>query len=485
MGFVADLDVISVFMKTRRLFNRLHRLLLPLESDLGSEFVEEMNRGALRGLRVACWMAVLSGVAFGLIDLLFLFPQSHQLLRIGPFGVLALGLGGALVSYSSWGRERPRGLSVVIAMGIGSCLIANLLAAGSHALGFFSGLNTILLLMAALGTLKPLWVLVTSIYFLAAHAWAGLRFDPTVGWPPAASFVLHNTSLLVTGILSMLLAAVLHRSRRTEFTLRKQLAEAFTNLQQTQARLLVSEKAAAQGQVVAALSHELNSPLAVVVGNLSTQQALSLRVRASVAEPSHLPAELSKLLAISQELNTGSLAAAKRMTGLLERLRQFTHLDEASTQTANLNRELLHALDMVQAEVGIAANVETHLNPLPDVLCQPQRIGMVFCSLLRNAFQSLNHDGCIRISTKHADGQVEIRIEDNGRGINPTELKGVFDPRFVFQGGTVRTSWGLLTSQQIIVQHGGQIELESKPGLGTTARVLLPIRGVQAQVAIN
>ncbi|MBM3803548.1 MAG: HAMP domain-containing histidine kinase [Acidimicrobiia bacterium] len=317
-------------------------------------------------------------------------------------------------------------------------------------------------------------------HFLIAYSWIGLRFDPTAGWPPATSFVLHNTSLLVTGVLSMLLAAVLHRSRRTEFVLRKQLTEAFTNLQQTQARLLVSEKAAAQGQVAAALSHELNNPLAVVVGNLSTQEALSLKLRAAVAEPSSALAEISKLLAISLELNTGSLTAAKRMAGLLDRLRQFTHLEEASTQKANLNRELLHALDMVQAEIGTAANVETHLNPLPDVLCQPQRIGMAFCSLLRNAFQSLNQDGCIRISTKHSDGQVEIRIEDNGRGMNPTEIKGVFDPKFVSRGGTVRTSWGLLTSQQIIVQHGGQIELDSTPGLGTTARVPLPVQGVQA-----
>ncbi|MGH9904423.1 MAG: ATP-binding protein, partial [Pyrinomonadaceae bacterium] len=197
--------------------------------------------------------------------------------------------------------------------------------------------------------------------------------------------------------------------------------------------------------------------------------------------------EIEKLLSVHQELNRSSLTAAQRMNRLLERLRHFSHLDRSATQSIDLNAELLKSLEMVKSETQAVVQVETHLNPLPELLCQPQKLGIAFANLLRNAFQAVGEDGIIRVSTDHSDENisnhhVEVLIEDNGRGIDPAELKTIFDPKFVPQSGKVKTSWGLAISQQILLQHGGQLLLKSTLGQGTIAKIILPVR---EQVELN
>jgi two-component system NtrC family sensor kinase len=433
-----------------------------------------VRRGALRGLRIACWMALVAGLAFTAVYSLFLAERFPQLLP-SLLGIIVLGIAGILICYTRMGQSYPRPLSVALALLTGILLISNQLTVGSHNHGHFGGLTTILMVMAALGTLQPFWILFSGVTFFVLYAVVGLWLDPTVGWPPAATFALPCASLAVSAIISVWLGGVLHRSRCTEFLLRRQLSEAFTDLRQAQAQLLASEKALTQSQVVAALSHELNNPLGVVVSNLSTQQKLWQRLRESWKKAAEPVVEIERLLSVHQELNQSSMTAAQRMAGLLDRLREFSHLDRAETQSVDLNAELLKVLEMVKFETRASVQVETRLSPLPELLCQPQKLGIAFASLLRNAFQAVGENGLIRLSTHHSNRHVEILIEDNGGGIDPAELKRIFDPKFVPQSGKVRASWGLATSQQVFLQHGGRLELESALGKGTTAKVRLPL----------
>ncbi|MCI0422784.1 MAG: hypothetical protein L0312_26785, partial [Acidobacteria bacterium] len=339
---------------------QIRDLLFPQDRELGASFQEEIRRGALRGLRIACWMALLAGLLFTAVYGVFL-PKHFGRLFPSLAAIIVLGLGGVLASYTRFGQGNPRAVSVALAASIGTCLIASQLVLGSHIYGHFGGLVTILMVMAALGTLQPLWVLYSSVYFLALFLSVGLWLDPTVGWPPAGTFVLPCASLLVSGMIAVWLSAALHRSRTTEFRLRTQLSQAFSDLQQAQAQLLASEKAVTQSQVVAALSHELNNPLAVVAGNLSTQQRLSLKLQERLSAESLDRPEVARLLSLNDELNRGSTAASQRMMSLLDRLREFSHLDKSETQPADLNKELLKALEMVKSEMRASVNVETHL----------------------------------------------------------------------------------------------------------------------------
>jgi signal transduction histidine kinase len=473
-------------MRWKDIVTHARNFLSSPDEELGPDFLEEVRRGALRGWRLASGMALAAGLTFVAVHLLLLAERFPRL-WVSLLGTTLLGFAGIVASYTRFGQRYPRSCSVATALCIGTLLVVSQLAIGpgSHIYGHFGGLTSILLVMAALGTLQPWWVLVTGIYFLSSYVLVGLWFDPSVGWPPAATFVLPCASLAVSTMISVWLSAVLDRSRRTEFVLRNQLARAFRDLQEAQAQLLASEKALTQSQVVAALSHELNSPLGVVVSNLSTQEKLSQRLQENWRASSESPGAVERLLSLHDELTQNSLTAARRIATLLERLREFSHLDRAATQWVDLNRELLKALEMVKSETRVSVEVETQFGPLPELLCQPQRLGMAFASLLRNAFQSIDSNGSVRLSTAHSNQHVEILIEDNGRGMDPAELKTIFDPKFVPESGKVRTSWGLATSQQIFLQHGGQLEVESTLGRGTTARVRLPVESMIGNATVG
>ena len=73
------------------------------------------------------------------------------------------------------------------------------------------------------------------------------------------------------------------------------------------------------------------------------------------------------------------------------------------------------------------------------------------------------------------NGEIVLEVRDNGRGMLKSQLEDLFDPTFRFDSGRVSTTnWGLFICRSIVIEHGGYIEIESKEGVGTTARVLLP-----------
>ncbi len=449
--------------------------LLPDESGLGADFAKEVRRGALRGLRRASVLSIIAALMFTLVYRVIL-PHRFSFLLPSLLGMVLLGAIGVAVTSSSFGKAHPRGPSIVLAMLIGTLVVVNQLQTGSHSYGHFGGLSLILLVMASLGTLQPYAVLVAAAYFLLIYLLAGMFLDPSVGSPPAATFVLGGSSLTLSGITAVWLTSFSHRVRRTEFLLRDELDRAFRDLQAAQAQLLASEKALSQSQLVAALCHELNNPFGVIVSNLTTQEKIGRRLEEAVSHPAPDPSVTARLLQLNQELNQACLTACRRITDLLTRLRDFTHLDEAERKYIDINQELLKALEIVKSETGLDPQIEKCLTNVPAILSEPQKINLAFSSLLRNAFQALkNEGGKVKLSTIHLDQQVEIIIEDNGKGIDQQELKTIFDPKFVPQAGKVRSSWGLATSQQIFSQHKGHIELKSTLGHGTQVKVVLPV----------
>jgi signal transduction histidine kinase len=391
-----------------------------------------------------------------------------------------LGAVGVVVSSCSFGKAHPRGFSVMLAMLIGTLIMVNQLQTGSHSYGHFGGLSLILLVMASLGTLQPFAVLVAATYFLLIYLFTGIFLDHSVGSPPAATFVLGGSSLMVSAITAVWLTSFAHRVRRTEFLLRDELKRAFRDLHDTQAELLASEKALSQSQLVAALCHELNNPFGVIMSNLTSQEKIGRRLEELLSSSLPDATVTARLLRLSQELNQASLTACRRITDLLTRLRDFTHLDEAERKYIDINQELLKALEIVKSETGLDPQIEKRLTNVPAIRSEPQKINLAFSSLLRNAFQALRQEGGkVKLSTVRLDEQVEIIIEDNGKGIDQRELKTIFDPKFVPQAGKVRSSWGLATSRQIFSQHKGHMELKSRLGYGTQVKVTLPISASQ------
>jgi signal transduction histidine kinase len=91
----------------------------------------------------------------------------------------------------------------------------------------------------------------------------------------------------------------------------------------------------------------------------------------------------------------------------------------------------------------------------------------------------MDNYGVIHVVSHRRGTDIVVEVRDNGRGIAAERLSHLFDPAFHVQGRRVATTnWGLFVSRSIVVEHGGQIEIDSAEGKGTTARVRLPLKSV-------
>ena len=165
----------------------------------------------------------------------------------------------------------------------------------------------------------------------------------------------------------------------------------------------------------------------------------------------------------------------------MDRMKQLTNLDRAEEQMVDLNELWSSSVNLLQGELDPKANVLLVLKPLPRVKCKPQQMSAVFANLLRNSADSMDRRGTIQITSDQQGSEVVLEVRDDGRGIAPERLSRLFDPTFRVEGQRVSTTnWGLFISRSIIAEHGGQIEIDSAEGRGTTARISLPIETIGA-----
>lgn len=142
-----------------------------------------------------------------------------------------------------------------------------------------------------------------------------------------------------------------------------------------------------------------------------------------------------------------------------------------------MNEVLLHTLDFVSRQ-AIFRNIviETGLREnLPPVIADPIQLEQVLLDLLVNASEAMPEGGRIFIASTAPPTrrEVEVSIRDTGPGIPEENLQRIFEPFFSTKGGK-SMGIGLAVSWNIINQHGGRLEAESKPGKGTTFRITMP-----------
>lgn len=264
--------------------------------------------------------------------------------------------------------------------------------------------------------------------------------------------------------------------------------------------LLQSEKMAAIGQLAAGVAHEINNPVAFVRSNLDTMghythQLLALLQeceRAMTAHPAlarHL-AERSRcedLAYIRKDLPTllqESQEGLDRVSGIVQALKDFAHVDAAEKVEADLVSGLESTLKVAGNELKYRASVVRQLLPLPAVACVPGQINQVFMNLLVNAAQAITPPGVITLRCGYDLAEVWVEIADSGCGIAPEHLHRLFEPFFTTKPVGTGTGLGLSICWDIVVKnHGGRITVESKPGRGSCFRVTLPRTPVPAGAA--
>ncbi|MGS7254158.1 DAHL domain-containing protein [Pseudomonas anuradhapurensis] len=261
-------------------------------------------------------------------------------------------------------------------------------------------------------------------------------------------------------------------------------------------QLVQSEKLASLGQLAAGVAHEVNNPIGFVSSNLGAlddyfgrlQNMLKAYADAeNILIPKSLGAELAKLrteieldylLEDIPALIRESKDGISRVARIVKDLKDFSRVDASQDwQLADLQQGIESTLNIVASELKHKADLVKDYQPLPQVECLPSQINQVMMNLLVNATQAIGAErGRITLRTGANDEWVWIEVADNGCGIPAESLQKIFDPFYTTKPVGQGTGLGLSLSYGIIKRHGGEIQVASEVGVGTTFRVELPIR---------
>jgi len=239
----------------------------------------------------------------------------------------------------------------------------------------------------------------------------------------------------------------------------KELGEINARLQTAQAQLIQSEKLASVGQLTAGIVHDVKNPLAVIKG---------------LAE--ELSEEFSVDPSMKDQLGTIRESAGKAST-IVTDLLKFARQSTPDLERRDM-RETIEASLRLTEYLARKGKVEIKVDVPSDpvlVWYDAQQIEQVLINLLGNAIQAMKNGGTIRINLSRSESSIALSVQDNGVGIPEKNLQRIFDPFFTTKSEGEGTGLGLSVSFGIITRHRGQISVDSKPGLGTTFTILLPI----------
>jgi len=287
-------------------------------------------------------------------------------------------------------------------------------------------------------------------------------------------------------------------------------------LQQTQTKLIHTEKMSSLGQVVAGVAHEINNPVSFIYGNIDyaicyLQDLLNLVELYSVHYP-HPVADIQQqikdidldfLMADMPKLLTSMKVGSNRIRQVVLSLQKFLKTDQNEMKPTDIHEGLESTLLILQHRLKPSIEhpeitVIKDYGQLPPVDCYAGQINQVFMNLLTNAVDVLEisereipHQ--IKITTEVQEISLKkpgasycqnvphavIRIADNGIGMSQDVCQKLFEPFYTTKPGGKGTGLGLSISYQIVVDHhGGQLTCRSKPGMGSEFVIAIPITQV-------
>jgi PAS domain S-box-containing protein len=226
------------------------------------------------------------------------------------------------------------------------------------------------------------------------------------------------------------------------------------------AQMVQGEKLAAMGRLVASVAHELNNPLQAIQNSL------------------YLVSQESDLSPQSREDLQVSLAEADRMADLISRLREtYRPATAEQFQLESLNAIIEEVQKLIATHLrrsNVTCNFLADMR-VPRVPSLRDQLKQVILNLSLNAVEAMSKGGRLTIQTQNMpqSNEVLVSISDTGAGIEPNDLRRIFDPFFTRKEGG--TGLGLFITHEIVQRHQGRIDVESTPGKGSTFKVWLPI----------
>lgn len=243
-------------------------------------------------------------------------------------------------------------------------------------------------------------------------------------------------------------------------------------------QLLIAERMASVGMLSASVAHEINNPLAVVVGNLD----LVLQRLQDLEEAQRAGREIAPaaLLADAAQPLREAYEAAERVSHIVRDLKLFSRSpDEEKHGPLEVERVMESALRMASNEIRHRATLVRNYAKVPPVQANEARVGQLFLNLIINAAQAIPEgragDNTISLAIRPGEpGRVVVEVSDTGIGMTPEVASRIFDPFFTTKAEGIGTGLGLAICHSIVTRLNGEISVESTPGQGTVFRVSLP-----------
>lgn len=234
---------------------------------------------------------------------------------------------------------------------------------------------------------------------------------------------------------------------------------------QLEERLHFAERSTALGRLASAVAHEVRNPLNFI--NLSIDH---LRERLAPAEAARRESFDSILANVKAEI--GRL---NRLVGDFLAFGRPMRLNPREFDLAELAGEVKSLVDHKARDQGIALVFEAEPG-LPRLWADPELVKTCLLNLFINAVDAMPDGGLLTVTVgrNRAPGPpaLVVTVSDTGRGMSPQEARSAFEPYYSTKEAGL--GLGLALTYQIVTDHGGSIDLESQPGQGTTARLLLP-----------
>jgi len=260
-----------------------------------------------------------------------------------------------------------------------------------------------------------------------------------------------------------------------------ELAQAFNALQQTQSQLVQAEKMASLGNLVAGISHEVNTPLGIGVTSASSLQEEVNVIQQRYHDGSMRRSDMDAFLAHAEQACTILLANMERASNLIRSFKQVA-VDQSSGEWRQVNLahyfdEILISLRPKLKHTLVTVRNEADLNL--SIYTQPGTLYQIVSNLVLNAlthaFES-GQIGTIRLGARQEGGYVEISCEDDGKGILQADLPRIFEPFFTTRRGRGGTGLGLSIVYNLATASlHGDVRVESELGRGTTFFVRFPM----------
>lgn len=304
--------------------------------------------------------------------------------------------------------------------------------------------------------------------------------------------------ITIAGILfsTFVLLFVLYRNNKNKqkvnALLQKQkekVETTLTKLKAAQSQLIQAEKMASLGELTAGIAHEIQNPLNFVnnFSEVNSELIAEMKDEIDKGNLQEVKILINNIAENEQKITHHGKRADAIVKGMLQHSRSSSGGKEPTDINALADEYLRLAYHGLRAkDKSFNATMKTDFDQsIGNINIIPQDIGRVILNLITNAFyavtdkkqlQPAGYEPTVSVSTRKANGKVEIKVSDNGSGIPLKVLDKIFQPFFTTKPSGQGTGLGLSMSYEIITKgHGGELKVDTKEGEGAEFTIVLPV----------